>query len=84
MIVYGGSPDSRETYHQKRETPVDYTTGYVTFLFNWNELLRENWKDRAGYPIENPGQSWARPMSFGANMCSRNTSWLTPPLLTTN
>jgi len=66
VVVFGGSPDSRETYIQKRETPVEYLTGYVTFTSMWKELLRAEREDKAGLPFENPGQVTGMAFGFDA------------------
>lgn len=66
VIVYGGTPDSRETYIQKRETPVEYMTGYVTIMSMWKELLRAEWEDKAGSSFAQSGQVTGLAFGFDA------------------
>jgi hypothetical protein len=64
--VYGGTPDSKETYIHKRETPVEYPEGYLKFTSIWNELLRADWEDKAGSPFTQPGQVTGLAFGFDA------------------
>ncbi len=67
VIVYGGTPDSRETYTQEKETSYVYMEGYITFTSMWNDLLRAEWEDKAGTPFSQPGQVTGLAFRFDAD-----------------
>ncbi|KAF0106788.1 MAG: Parallel beta-helix repeat (Two copies) [Anaerolineaceae bacterium] len=65
VIVYGGTPDARETYLQPRETPVEYA-GFVTFTNLWEDFLRADWEDGAGSAFDAPEQVVGLAFGFDA------------------
>jgi hypothetical protein len=66
LLVYGGTPENRETYIQKRETPAMYLESYNPFTTMWTELLRADWEGKPVSFIDHTGQVTGLAFGFDA------------------
>jgi hypothetical protein len=73
VILYAGTPDNRQTYLQKRETPAIFQEGFIPLMSMWKDLLRADWEENAGSSFAQPGQVIGLAFGFDAGPDSSYT-----------
>jgi len=55
-IVYGGTPEERETYQYSLETTPEMAAGWAPVELAWPQFLRVEWEAEAGTPFAEPNR----------------------------
>jgi hypothetical protein len=65
VLVFGGTPDTRETFVYSVKTVPESITDWVTIEIPWSHFHRADWEADAGAPFQTPDQFTG--VAFGFN-----------------
>ncbi|MFC1923112.1 hypothetical protein ACFLY4_07470 [Chloroflexota bacterium] len=77
VLVFGGTPDSRQTYTYTLETRPESVDGWTYVEIPWNHIHRVDWEANAGAPFSNPEKVLGVAFGIGADEDTDNigTIW---------
>lgn len=78
VLIFGGTPDVRESYTYTIESMPESVNGWAYIEIPWSKIHRVNWEDNAGSPFSTPDKVVGIAFGIGASEDTDNkgTIWI--------
>jgi hypothetical protein len=78
VLIFGGTPDSRESYTFTLETVQESVDGWTYIEIPWSQIQRVDWEANAGATFNTPDQVVGMAFGIGTNQETDNigTIWI--------